>query len=64
MVTRFSQFLTSFESLVAEFAMECRIGRGVTMFGSAEYTAMTDANKLTPQPGVVRIQSSPISSLI
>jgi hypothetical protein len=48
MVTRFSQFLTSFESLVAEFGMECRIGRGVAMFGSAEYTAMTDANKLTP----------------
>jgi hypothetical protein len=23
--------------------MECRIGRGVAMFGSAEYTAMTDA---------------------
>src|ERR1700737_582647 len=31
MVTRFSQFLTSFESLVAEFGMECRIGRGGAM---------------------------------
>ena len=47
MVTRFSQFLTGAESWLLNLAWNA-VSEGAAMFCSTEYTAMTDANKLTP----------------